>query len=94
MITYTHKALMKIIVFAAIICSALLLVGWMVGSTAHAPTDREKTDDVASEEQGDSRVKTITASSSLEADMDAYLESSDSAPNPGEFNDSYSDLNR
>ena len=93
MITYTHKALMKIIAFVAIIVIALLFAGGMIGSVA-----RELGPDARMEgsslEEDDSGLETITASSSLEADMDAYLESSDGDPNPNEFNDSYSDLNR
>ncbi len=93
MIAYTHKALLKIIAFATIIALALLFVGGMIGSIPHEPGSDARMEG-SSWEEDDSGLETITASSSLESDMDAYLRSSDGAPNPSEFNDSYSDLNR
>jgi hypothetical protein len=88
----TRNALMKILSFAAIISSVLLIIGWMLGAESLSITPDSVTS--GGWEEDSSRLNMITASSSLEDDMDAYLDSSVSAPNPNDFNDSYSDFNR
>lgn len=36
----------------------------------------------------------ISGSSDVKSDLDVYIESTETMPNPNDFNDSYSDLNR
>jgi len=36
----------------------------------------------------------ISGSSDVESDLDVYIQSTETMPNPNDFNDSYSDLNR
>ena len=81
----TRNALIRILAFAGIIASVLLIIGWMLGGDTYMS---------AADEDDSSKFDTITASSSLEADMDTYIDSSEDEPNPNDFNDSYSDLNR
>ena len=39
-------------------------------------------------------LRKISNSSDVESDLDLYIESTETMPNPNDFNDSYSDLNR
>lgn len=82
-------------IIAVIVLVAVVLVG--IGY-AMKP---ERTERVENNKPADSvtvitttEIETITSSSSVESDMDAYIKASDNPSNPNDFNDSYSDLNQ
>lgn len=101
-----HHRVIRIIVAGIIIVVIALAVGFLVNSkTASAPTPISKQNNVENPEQEVGQVPTqetqassslnkINATSKVNADIDAYLNSSNSVSNPNDFNDSYSDLNQ
>ena len=85
----SNKAVWKVVITVIIIILILLVIGAAIsGSRVNAPT----AEDVDNQNGGDGTITVITSTSSVESDMDAYINASSSV-NPNDFNDSYSDLN-
>lgn len=87
----SNKPLLKTISIVVIIVAIIFIVGFtLVSSRDGGMSDSQQ---AASYRANQEAMKAITASSSVEADMDSYLKSSNNVPDSNEFNDSYSDLN-
>lgn len=85
-----NKSLSKVIVISLIIGIILILVGLVIGGgNADAPVTEFQNATSTTES-----LKLINDESGVRNDMDAYINATDSVPNPNDFNDSYSDLNQ
>jgi hypothetical protein len=88
----SNNIILKIVIIVALIALVLFVIGFGLSAL------RPELEPVPS--QGDvpvttgSDLETISATSSVDSDMDAYLKASNNPSNPNDFNDSYSDLNQ
>ena len=87
----------------AIIIATVVIIGFSfffhsksAGAPVPAQTNLPQNTDQAmmNDTQATSSLNKITTTSKVSADMDAYINSSNSVSNPNDFNDSYSDLNQ
>lgn len=94
-----HKHIIKGIIAIIALSLLVLLASYLIGlNTSKAPTIDDN--EMMTQQPGENpsvastSLTKITSSSNASTDMDAYLQSADNAPNPNDFNDSYSDLNQ
>jgi len=79
-----NNFIFKVFFITAVIVLVVIVVGIMLNAKKEVDTNIN----------GSNYINTITASSSVNADIDAYLKSSDSMPSSNDFNDSYADLSQ
>ena len=79
-----NNFILKVFFITAVIVLVVIVVGIMLNAKKEVDTNIN----------GSNYINTITASSSVNADIDAYLKSSDSMPSSNDFNDSYADLSQ
>jgi len=79
-----NNFIFKVFFITAVIILVVIVVGIMLNAKKEVDTNIN----------GSNYINTITASSSVNADIDAYLKSSDSMPSSNDFNDSYADLSQ
>ena len=95
--TNTHKAL-KISAVVAIIVAVLFIISYALGSfevIEDVPVPTENTAPVVQDDSSDDvTIVTVPSTSTVESDIDAFINSSGSVPSSSDFNDSYSDLNQ
>jgi len=87
----SNKILFKIAGALAITAFVLFIIGWTLTSLTK-PSEMTDEEVLKQSNQGD--LEAITASSSVDNDMDAYLKASSNVPNPNDFNDSYADISQ
>jgi hypothetical protein len=88
-----NNHLLKVFFITAGIVIVVIIVGLMINANKDVNTKMEQGNYTNNTNSDQEELKTITASSSVNSDMDAYLKSSNSVPSSNDFNDSYSDLN-
>ena len=79
-----NNFIFKVFFITVVIVLVVIVVGIMLNANR----------DVDTNINGSNYINTITASSSVNADIDAYLKSSNSMPSSNDFNDSYADLSQ
>ena len=79
-----NNFIFKVFFITVVIGLVVIVVGIMLNANR----------DVDTNINGSNYINTITASSSVNADIDAYLKSSNSMPSSNDFNDSYADLSQ
>jgi|GEM_PF-2670379 cell division protein FtsL len=79
-----NNFILKVFFITAVIVLVVIVVGIMLNAKKEVDTNIN----------GSNYINTITASSSVNADIDAYLKSSNSMPSSNDFNDSYADLSQ
>lgn len=87
----TNPAIKISLIIVAVVV-VLLVIGYALGAfRSDIPTDQGMM-----QTAGDDSVQmvTITSTTTVESDIDSYLNSSDGVPPSSDFNDSYSDLNQ
>lgn len=79
-----NNFILKVFFITAVIVLVVIVVGIMLNAKKEVDTNINRSN----------YINTITASSSVNADIDAYLKSSNSMPSSNDFNDSYADLSQ
>jgi len=85
--------LIKVSVFLSIVVVTMIISGIVVAVHANVP-DGIPENSAESLFYQTGGLDSVATTTSLEADVEAYIRASESLPNANDFNDSYSDLNR
>lgn len=72
----------------------VIVIGIMLNADKEEDTKINESNYTNSANSNQEELSTITASSSVNTDMDLYLKSVNSVPNSNDFNDSYADLSQ
>jgi hypothetical protein len=89
-----NNHLLKVFFITAGIVIVVIIVGIMINANKDTNTKIEESNYTNTANNNQEELNTITASSSVNADIDAYLKSSNSIPSSNDFNDSYADLSQ
>lgn len=91
-----NNSILEIVLITIGVITIITVVGIMLTSDTDTNVDNK---DITQKTQKDSEgnkeeLNTITASSSVDTDIDAYLNASRNVPSSNDFNDSYADLSQ
>lgn len=87
-----NNYLLKVFFITAGIVLIVIIVGIMLNANKEKDNTINESNYTNTTNNNQEDLNTITASSSVSADMDSYLKSSNSVPSSNDFNDSYADL--
>ena len=89
-----NNNILKFFFITAGIVLVVIIIGTMTKDNKNRNTVMERGNIKSTANINQKSLKTITASSSINADIDTYLKSSNSMPSSNDFNDSYADLSQ